>query len=56
MPKLELPWVSRKEYNRVVEALKLAIIVIDSRPLPGNVRGCLEYVERTERVKRSVKP
>lgn len=48
MPDVTWPWVSRKEYRRVVEALKLAIIIIDSKPLP------VEQVERIERVKRSV--
>lgn len=51
---MQSPLVTRREYQRVVDALKLAIIIIDSKPLPGNVRGCLEYVERFERVKRSV--
>lgn len=47
MPQVAWPWVSRREYRRVVEALKLAIIVIDSMPPAENV-------ERVVRVKASV--
>ena len=46
MPKLVWPWVSRRKYNHVVAALKLAIVIIDSKPANP------EQAERIVRVKQ----
>lgn len=45
---MQSPLVSRREYQRVVDALKLAIVVIDSQPAG-------EQAERIVRVKQSLK-